>query len=443
MSLIRLGFWAASGAGGVSYWIATFGGSGNDTGMSIATDSSGNSYAAGYTASEGAGSDDLSISKYNAAGIIQWQRILGGASLDRANGVSVDSSSNVYAVGRTASTGGGGTDFLITKYNSSGTLQWQQSLGGTGNEIANDVSIDSAGNIYVLGKTIASGGAGGNQLFLAKYNSSGTLQWQRTLEGAVTDTGESVAIDSADNVYAVGGTDSEGAGGIDLLLAKYNSSGTLQWQRTLGGSSTDAGYGIAIDSSDNVYCVGDTLSQGAGSDDFLIAKYNSSGTLQWQRLLGGSDSDEGTSIAIDSADNLYALGRSGAYPSWDFCIAKYNSAGTIQWQRTLGGPGIDLGKGITLDSNDNLFVIGEATSIGEGGREFLLAKIPSDGSLTGTYVLDGVNVIYAASSLTAATSTLTSSTSTLTAVTSTLTSATSTLTAATSTLTSHLVEIPA
>ena len=323
-----------------------------------------------------------------------------------------------------------------------GIIYWLATLGGVSGDEGNSTAIDSADNVYMFGYT-GSTGAGRNDFLLAKYNSAGTIQWQRTLGGSDTDQGYSVAIDSADNVYVFGHTRSAGAGNHDFLLAKYNSGGTIQWQRVLGGSGFDTGYSVAIDSADNVYVLGRTDSTGAGSYDFLLAKYNSAGTIQWQRILGGSSDEEGYSVAIDSADNVYVLGRtdSTGAGNHDFLLAKYNSAGTIQWQRVLGGASIEEGYSVAIDSADNVCMLGKTTSTGAGSSDFLLAKLPNDGSLTGTYVLDGVDMVYATSTLTAATSTLTAATSTLTAATSSLTAATSTLTAATSTLTEHFVEL--
>ncbi len=124
-------------------------------------------------------------------------------------------------------------------------------------------------------------------------------------------------------------------------------------------------------------------------------------------------------------------------------LAKYNSSGTIQWQRTLGGTVQDNGISLAIDSSDNLYALGLTRSAGEGGNDIFLAKVPNDGSLTGTYVLDGADIVYAASTLTAATSTLTAATSTLTDASSSLTAATSSFTSSSVSLTSHFVEIPA
>jgi uncharacterized delta-60 repeat protein len=444
MSLIRLGFWAASGSAGLSYWLATLGGTGRDRAESVAIDSSGNGYVLGRTDSAGAGNDDFLLVKYDPAGTVQWQRVLGGADTEQGRGIAIDSSDNIYVVGKTKSAGAGIDDLLLAKYNSSGTIQWQRVLGGTGEERGHAITIDSSDNVYVFGFT-DSAGAGGIDFLLAKYNSSGTIQWQRVLGGSGIEFGNSVAVDSSGNVYVFGDTESTGAGGIDFLLAKYNSSGTIQWQRVLGGSGTEQGNGIAVDSSGNVYVIGNTASTGAGGNDFLLAKYNSSGTIQWQRVLGDTGTEVGYSVAFDSSDNIYVAGYTNSTGAGgiDFLLAKYNSSGTIQWQRVLGGSGSDYGRSITIDSSDNIYVVGYTGSVGAGSDDLLIAKLPSDGSLAGTYVLDGVNIVYAASALTGATSTLTAATSTLTGATSTLNAETSTLTGATPSLTSNFVEIPA
>jgi len=439
MSFTLLGILNAQAAGvAISYWLASLGGATDEKGRSVAIDASDNSYSFGDATSAGAGGPENFLAKRDSAGTIQWQRTLGGTGSDFARSVKVDSSGNVYVVGWTDSIGAGSSDFLLAKYNSSGTIQWQRILGGATFDRGHSVAIDSSDNLYVVGFTDSSG-AGDFDFLLAKYNSSGTIQWQRTLGGTGDDRGNSVAIDSSDNVYVLGQNTSTGAGNDDFLLAKYNSSGTIQWQRVLGGSGNDRGQSVAIDSSDNVYVVGFEFSTNAGN--LLLAKYNSSGTIQWQKILGAND-DRGQSVAIDSSDNVYVVGKTDSYPDLNFLIAKYNSSGTIQWQRVLGGSNVEIGNSVAIDSSDTLYVLGYTESTGAGGDDFLMAKLPNDGSLTGTYVLDGVDMVYAASSLTAATSTLTAATSSLTDSSSSLTAATSTLTDASASLTSHFVEIP-
>ena len=423
---------AGAAGAGEDYWIATLGGTNNDRGFGIAVDSSGNVYVTGMTASTGAGGDEFLIAKYDTSGAIQWQRTLGGISDEIGRGIAVDGSGNVYVNGQTLSTGLGSYEFLIAKYNTSGTIQWQRTIGGTDAEFGRAIAVDSSGNAYVAGFT-RSAGAGVYDFLIVKYNTSGTIQWQRTLGGTDRDECTGIAVDSSGNVYVTGRCESAGAGSIDFLIAKYNTSGTIQWQRTLGGTNIDYSLAIAVDSSGNAYVAGYTDVSGVSSE-YLIAKYSTSGTIQWQRTLGGGSSDIGYGIAVDSSGNVYVNGQttSTGTGSYDFLIAKYNTSGTIQWQRTLGGTGDDRGRGITVDSSGNLYVTGHTASAGAGDDDFLIAKLPDDGSLTGTYG----SFTYASSSLTDASSSRTDASSSLTDASSSLTDASSSLTDASSSLTS-------
>jgi len=132
--------------------------------------------------------------------------------------------------------------------------------------------------------------AGSTDLFVVKYNSSGTKQWTKQLGTRDTDYANGVATDSSGNVYVTGTTNggldgNTNAGGSDLFVVKYNSSGTKQWTKQLGSSSRDYDYGVATDSSRNVYVSGDTYggldgNTSAGNADLFVVKYNSSGTKQ-------------------------------------------------------------------------------------------------------------------------------------------------------------------
>jgi len=126
-------------------------------------------------------------------------------------------------------------------------------------------------------------------MILVKYDSSGVQQWNRTWGGIDRDYGVVPAVDSSDNVYVSGGTDSFGAGSWDAVLVKYDSSGVQQWYRTWGGSNEDNGRGVAVDSSDNVYLAGRTFNFGAGSSDMYLVKYgvdgNGDGTIPVELII--------------------------------------------------------------------------------------------------------------------------------------------------------------
>ena len=182
----------------------------------------------------------------------------------------------------------------MEKVNESGTKQWTKQLGTSSDDRGNSVTTDSSGNIYVTGST--RGGLDGNihsgndDIFLVKYNSSGTKQWTKQLGTSSGDWGNGVTTDSSGNIYMTGSTE----GGLDgnthfgewdIFLVKYNSSGTKQWTKQLGTSSGDYGNDVTTDSSGNIYVTGHTIGEldgntNSGSYDIFLVKYNSSGIKQ-------------------------------------------------------------------------------------------------------------------------------------------------------------------
>lgn len=417
MDLITRAFYLGSSGGGVTpsdNWIVTVGGSGSDAGYAVDVNSSGDVYVAAQTASAGAGSNDGWIGKFDSQANEQWQRTLGSTDSEQLNGIGLDSSGNVYVSGYSQGVGAGNYDGIVAKYNSSGTLQWQRTLGGSLQEFFVGSTVDSSGNVYISGQTSSTGEGSYDALFV-KYNSSGTLQWQRILGDTNSNVGRGAALDSSGNVYFSGQDVA-----TSTMVIKYNSSGTLQWQRAVGQGD---GNDVAVDSSGNVYCVGE---YNPGGPDFKITKHNSSGTFQFQKIHGGSSACEGEGICVDSSGNVYAVGNIGG----NVLIIKYNSSGTLQWQRTLGGTGTDEGYAITHDGSGNIIITGETNSAGAGNKDILIAKLPDDGSLTGTYG----SFTYAASSLTATSASAADSTPAMTGATSSLTGGTPSMTSSSASL---------
>ena len=414
----------------VSAWFHAFGSGSGETGYGATLDSTGNLYVGGtsYFAGQTFGNQDSFLTKFNSDGVNQFGRLFGGSGQDEGYSLAVDSSDNMYLVGDTRSSGAGNDDLFLAKYNSSGVIQWQRTLGTGASDESHGVAIDSSSNIYIGGRF------NGNDLVLAKYNSSGTIQWQRVLTGAGAEQGGPLAIDSLDNVYIMGHTTTIGAGGFDLFLAKYNSSGVIQWQRTLGGVSNDEWSndgegGLAVDSNNDVYITGRTESTGAGGADCIIAKYNSSGVIQWQRTLGSAQHEDGYGLTTDASNNVYVVGKTSVTTgagSFDMLVAKYNSSGVIQWQRAIGGTSSDRATSVLHNGSGVLYVVGYSSSIGTGNHTFI-AKIPDDGTLTGTYSVNGNNITYQSISLTDQSSSLTDAVATLSEAAGSLTNATSSL----------------
>jgi uncharacterized protein (UPF0548 family) len=190
--------------------------------------------------------------------------------------------------------GGFNYDIFLVKYDPSGTKQWTRQLGSANEDFATSLAVDSSGNAYVTGFTY--GGLDGNtkvgvfDMFLVKYDPSGSKQWLRQLGSGNYDVGYGVAVESNGNVYVTGYTyggldGNTNAGNEDMFLVKYDPSGTKQWLRQMGTSQDDGGHGVAVDGSGNVYVTGYTYggldgNTNAGGSDMFLVKYDSSGVKQ-------------------------------------------------------------------------------------------------------------------------------------------------------------------
>jgi len=422
--------------GGSEYWIATLGGSSEERGQDIAIDSNENIFVVGRTSSAGPGDKSAYIAKFDNLGSLEWQRTLGGTSQDQFYGVVIGSSDDVYVCGLTVSEGPGSNDTLMVKYNNSGTLQWQKVNGTTLSDYLYSIAIDSSDNVYAAGVRANSSNLAAIAIY--KRNSSGTIQIQRSFDNGGNSYGNSIAVYGSDQ-YIAGYYDG-GSSSFDFWLAKLNSSTNIVWQRSLSSSTGDlpARHGVAVDTSGNVY-VAVQFNDGV-YEDTEVVKYNSSGTIQWQRRITQYSRYVPNAITTDSDDNVYVCGYlSGVGAgSRDIFIAKWNSSGTLQFQRALGGSGGDYGLGIKV-VGDNMYVSGYTASDGEGSDDIFIAKLPSDGSKTGTYG----SFTYQATTLTESAGSLTGGTPSLSTSSAkgSPTESTSTLTDAAATLTEDVTKI--
>ena len=333
------------------------------------------------------------------------------------------------------------------------TLSWGTYFGGSQDETGAGTAADGSGNAYVTGSTtstsgIATSGAfqttyGGSvdDAYLAKFNSSGVIQWATYYGGNQDDEAFGVATDPSGNVYMTGFTgsstgiatsgsyQSSWTAGSDAFLVKFNSAGARQWGTYYGGGFTDYAWGVGTDNSGNVFIVGETnslsgiaspgsyqtllntMGSGSGSDGFLV-KFNSAGVRQWATYFGGFSDDFANGVAADGSGNVYIAGNtssnsgvasSGAYQTTegstnDAFLAKFNSGGTIQWSTYYGGPADDFGAAVTADASGNVYLCGTTKSpsaiaspgayqtLFSGGQEAYLAKFNTSGSrLWATY----------------------------------------------------------
>jgi len=317
---------------GNKLWTRLRGTSTDDRSYSVALDQANNAlYLAGYTMGNldggvnSGGVQEIILLKYDLNGNWQWTRESGTPGVDVAYGVAVDGSGNIYVTGTTSgdldgNLSAGGQDLFLTKYASNGTRLWTEQLGTASIEYALSVAVNSAGDAYLTGSTWGSLGgtsAGDADLFLAKYDTNGSLQWAEQLGTGTADYPFDVAIDTSGNAYVTGetwgGMDGNTNSGIgDLFLVKYDTNGNKQWTEQMGSVLDDIGYGVTVDTSGNPLVAGTTRdalggNTSAGMNDIVLLKYDSSGNYLWTLQMGTADRDEAWSIARHG-NNLYLAG---------------------------------------------------------------------------------------------------------------------------------------
>jgi hypothetical protein len=277
-------FIAKYSSAGSWVWSKTIGSTGYDQGNAIATDDADNVFATGYFGTGALGVDfgggplfsaglsDVFLVKYSAAGQHIWSRRLGGTGNDTGLAISTDSAGSVIVMGSfegTADFGGGAftssgqRDVFVTKFSSTGAHIWSKRFGSTGDDVGYGVALDSAGDVVLSGKfqgSVAFGGtaltsAGGDDIFLVKLSAAtGNHVWSKGMGNTSGDISLGVAVDAARDVVITGyftGSVNFGGGvlsgsGLDVYVAKYNAAGAHIWSRRFGGFDTQIGNSVAM-----------------------------------------------------------------------------------------------------------------------------------------------------------------------------------------------------
>jgi len=288
-----------------------------------------------------AGGNEAWVAKLDGSGNRIWNTFMGQAGNDYAEGLDVDAGGNVYLAGYSSATWGsplnafaGGTyDAFVARLDPSGSRQWLTFLGGTGVDLARDLSVDGSGYVYVAGNSNATWGSpraaytGGTDAFAVKLDSSGTRQWMTFMGGLENDYGRGVAVDGSGNVYVAGySTFGWGSptvlygGGTDGFAAKLNSNGDRQWNTFMGSVSDDQALDIAADAGGNVYVTGASpatwgtpdIAYHGGQDAFMLP-LTTNGARNKNFFLGSSTGDDyGNSVAVDAGGDVIVAGRSSA-----------------------------------------------------------------------------------------------------------------------------------
>jgi len=416
-----------------------------DEGRAVAVDVLGNVYVTGFTSSTEVqsfpltvgpdltsnGNYDAFVAKVDASGAsLIYCGYIGGANDDRGTGIAVDASGSAYVTGYTLSdqttfpvvagydmTHNGLKDAFVAKVNASGSaLTYCTYIGGSADDVANGIAVDSLGSAYIGGST-GSGVAtfceitgpdlsfngGTTDAFVCKLNAAGTGRvYCGYIGGDGDETANGIAVDGSGNAYVAGNTSSREATfpvaiGPDLttveatngFVAKVNSSGTaLSYCGFLGCDQADQANAVAVDSKGSAYITGYTdggLPVLVGPDltfngwnDAYVAKVTPAGDgYVYCGYIGGSGIDRGYAIAVDPSGNAYVTGENQEYGSVAFplvepfditavgpegFIVKVGASGKkLTYSSFIGGAGHDMGYGAAADARGNVYLAGVTT----------------------------------------------------------------------------------
>ncbi len=380
---------------------------------------------------------DVFLAKYDPEGKLLWVKQGAGTATDMAYSMAIDAQNNIYITGmfyesitfdNVKLTAVGLTDTFIAKYTPAGELMWAKRDGGGADGLnksrGRSITLDASGNIYVAGTFVGDVLFGTTRLsadkrffynlYVAKYNAAGTLQWVTQATG--NSSGECIAVDAAGNVYVTGsfggavtfgsttltsiGEESE----EDVFLAKYTADGKMAWIKQFGGKGLSVGNTIALDATGNLYITGffqdvvpfgaASLKSGAPMYDMFIMKCNKNGEVQWARQAGTEAM--GYDIVLDKTGNIYLTGsiqgtavigsaslNTANHPN--VLMVRYNQAGEPTWAQVAGGSAssIQAGSGIGLDAAGDIIITGyfsetfsfnDASVTSAGGTDVLVFK---------------------------------------------------------------------
>lgn len=416
-------------------WAVNFGGTNQDYGNAIATDADGNICVAGdfqgtADLDPGAGTKNLTssgqrdiyVSKLSPTGNLIWAYKMGSSADDVPHGIAIDDAGYFYLVGRyhftvdfdpkagTANqTAAGLSDVFIAKYDTSCSLKWVRTFGSNSSDRGNAVAYDGNNGIYFtggfsntvnLGSTVLTS-TGSNDVFVARYDTAGNKVWAFGMGNIGADNGYGIAVDADTNVYVTGhfrsSVDFDPSGNTntlttsgnsnDVFVAKYDAQGNHKFAFQIGASGEDYGYGIAVNSRNELGITGVFEQQvdfdpgtgtnnmtGMGAQDAFTLCTDTAGNFLWATQVGSSGNDLGAAITSDTAGNFVAAGayldtasfvdgatttinKPGGIYNNMFLIG-HDTLGNFIYVKTYTNSSAEVGSAVTFDNDNNLLLTG-------------------------------------------------------------------------------------
>jgi hypothetical protein len=310
---------------------------------------------------------------------LAWNTTWGANYNDYGMGVAVDLDRNVYITGMTY-TPATQSDVFVAKYNATGSLLWNVTYDKSSDaDVGYDIDVNSSGYAFVAGYANAGLLGGRDGIFLI-YTPAGSLGGYSYFGagGSGDDEAYGIKVTAKGDVVIVGKAEAP-LGDDNLMVYQYTDGGmTWDWGKIWGGTGDEEGHGVAVDENGDIYVAGTTTSYGPGLKDTLLVKYDTAGNFKWNKSLGTSYDEEERDIVISSA-YCFSTGQSySAVTGYDIRINKYPKIdeGTwyYNWWKDSGQEGAT---GIAMDADENLYICGYTDSIAVGSYDAIITQYSS------------------------------------------------------------------
>ncbi|HLF63259.1 MAG TPA: gliding motility-associated C-terminal domain-containing protein [Saprospiraceae bacterium] len=374
----------------------TYGGQGNERAHGIVETQDGGYAITGHTDSFGAGQDDIFILKIDGNGNIQWQKTFGGVGDDNGLSIAIKETpdSGFVVTGSSSSFSNTPSDLYVFKVDSTGNLLWdfKYDSGPSGNSKDHGRGLLNCSNrdILILG-TDDSNEFGSNDGIILRVDEDGILIWKNIFGGSGNDHFHEAIELPGGNFLVCGSSQSFGPGNTAAYVMKISGTGNIIWGKTYGGSAVE---GLAAcDKTEDFGIIATGLSSSytsysGGSFDVLLCKIDSTGTLQWTKTFGGPDVERGASVkALPDGSGYVVAAFTDSYGNGnrDILIIRTNTTGDLVWSKTFGTKGfegVDLWSNcsLSLTNEDGFVIAGWSDSLSVGGEDVLFLKTDIMGS---------------------------------------------------------------
>ena len=319
-----------------------------------------------------------------------WARSYGGGNYELAEEIDFTSDGGAVAIGSTGSFGSGGYDIWIVKVDSSGNPQWQKAIGGTDFDEGHSIQQTSDGGYITASDVVI---AGNKEIGIIKLDLLGNIVWQKTYGGSDEDSAGAVRQTSDGGYIVAGHSFSFGTAGLEVLVLKLNSAGSLQWQKTYGGVSNDFVTDIQ-QTSDGGYVFAGGIGQ---PSDLWVVRLDGSGNLLWQKSFTGAPGSGSRSVRQTIDGGFIVVGNTGSGSASDLIALKLNSSGSLQWQNTYSGPAFDSGYSVLQLPTGEYVIAGSTMSFGAGAEDAWVLKLDTNGNVLLQRTYGEINGDYAGS----------------------------------------------